>query len=249
MRPVEVLFVDKGGVLIDNNDLSPQWRRLIGEFLAPRLGGSPEAWGAANIPAFEHQLERWRAAMAGRGPADIRGFFAKDARLWFLDMCDAIGSERPPDVEAERIAADTVSYVRAHLEIRAPQRGLLALRRLRERGVVLHVASGDAHDELVTFLEQIGARDLFDRVYGSDLVNAWKFGPEYYRAVLADSRVDPERAAVVDDSPNALSWARDCGMRGFLVERQGGEVFDNAVTRVISEIAAQALTSGSDPAS
>jgi len=142
-----------------------------------------------------------------------------------------------------------VSYVTAHLEIRAPQRGLLALRRLRERGVALHVSSGDAHDELVTFLEQIGARDLFDRVYGSDLVNTWKFGPEYYRAVLADSRVDPERAAVIDDSPNAVSWARDRGMRAFLVERQGGEGFDNAVTRVISEIAAQALTSGSDPAS
>lgn len=177
MRPIEVLFVDKGGVLIDNNDLSPQWRRLIGEFLAPRLGGSMEAWGAANVPAFERQLERWRAAMAGRGPADIRGFFAKDARLWFLDMCDGVGLVRPPDAEAERIAADTVAYVNAHLEIRAPQRGLRTLRALRERGLTLHVASADSHDELVAFLERIGARDLFDRVYGSDLVNTWKFGP------------------------------------------------------------------------
>lgn len=249
MRPIEVLFVDKGGVLIDNNDLSPQWRRLIGEFLAPRLGGSVEAWGAANVPAFERQVERWRAAMAGHGPADIRGFFAKDARLWFLDMCDAIGLGRPPDEEAERIAAETVAYVKAHLEIRAPRRGLLALRALRERGIVLHVASADAQDELVAFLDQIGARDLFDRVYGSDLVNTWKFGPEYYRAVLADSRVDPERTAVIDDSPTALSWARECGMRGFLVERQDGEDFDDAVTRTFSEVAAQAVTSGSAPAS
>ena len=237
MGPIEVLFVDKGGVLIDNNDLSPQWRRLIGEFLAPRLGGSPEAWGAANIPAFEQQLERWRSAMAGRGPADIRGFFAKDARLWFLEMCDAIGLQRPPDEEAERIAADTVSYVKAHLELRPPQGGLRALRALRERGLVLHVASADAHDELVAFLEQIGARDLFDRVYGSDLVNTWKFGPEYYRAVLADSGVDPQLAAVVDDSPSAVSWARECGMRGFLVERRDGEDFDTAVVRTFGAVA------------
>jgi len=68
VRPIEVLFVDKGGGLIDNNDLSPQWRRLIGEFLAPRLGGSPEAWEAANIPAFAQEVERWRSAMTGRGP-------------------------------------------------------------------------------------------------------------------------------------------------------------------------------------
>jgi HAD superfamily hydrolase (TIGR01509 family) len=237
MRPLQVLFVDKGGVLIDNSDLSPQWRRLIGEFLAPRLGGSAEAWGAANIPAFEQQLERWRVAMAGRGPADIRGFFAKDACLWFLDMCDAMDVARPPHEEAVRLAADTVSYVKAHLELRPPQGGLRALRALRDRGLVLHVASADAHDELVTFLEQIGARDLFDRVYGSDLVNTWKFGPDYYRAVLADSGVNPKLAAVVDDSPSAVSWARECGMRSFLVERLDGEDFDKAVTRTFGEVA------------
>lgn len=185
MKPIDVLFVDKGGVLIDNaEDLGPQWRRLIGEFLSRRLGGSARAWGDANVPAFERQLERWRAEMAKRGPADIRGFFAKDARLWFLDMCDAAGFARPADEEAERIAAETVHYVKAHLEIRPPQKGLLALRALKRRGLVLHMASGDSHDDLVEFLERIGARDLFDRVYGSDLVNTWKFGPEYYRAIL-----------------------------------------------------------------
>jgi HAD superfamily hydrolase (TIGR01509 family) len=237
VSPIEVLFVDKGGVLIDNSDdLGPQWRRFIGEFLSPRLGGSPEAWGAANVSAFERQIERWRAAMAARGPADIRGFFAKDARLWFLDMCDVVGIPRPSDADAERIAADTTRYVREHLEIRVP-RIVEALRELRARGLILHVASGDAHEDLVQYLERIGARDLFDRVYGSDLVNTWKFGPEYYRAVLADSRVDPERAAVVDDSPKALSWARACGLRGYLVERRPDESFDDAVQRTFNEVA------------
>jgi HAD superfamily hydrolase (TIGR01509 family) len=60
-------------------------------------------------------------------------------------------------------------------------------------------------------LERIDARDVFDRVYGSDLVNSWKFGPAYYRAVLADSAVDPRLAAVVDDSPAALSSAASAG--------------------------------------
>ena len=238
MSPIDVLFVDKGGVLIDNEeDLGPQWRRLIGEFLSPRLGGTPEAWGEANLSAFQRQLERWRAAMAKPGPADIRGFFAKDACLWFLDMCDIVGIQRPEDAEAERIAADTVSYVKAHLEIHPPQKGLLALRALQRRGLVLHMASGDSHDDLVAFLERIGAPDLFDRVYGSDLVNTWKFGPEYYRAVLTDSGVDADRAAVVDDSPNAISWARECGLRAFRVERRGGEAFDDAVARTFDEVA------------
>ena len=236
MNPIEVLFVDKGGVLIDNTTLSAQWRRLIGEFLAPRLGGRHEEWGAANVPAFERQWTRFQRAAAAGGPADIRGFFAKDARQWFLDMCDAVGVERPPDEVADMIAADTVRYVKARLDIPVP-RALDALRALRSRGIVLHTASADAHDELVEFLERIGARELFDRVYGSDLVNTWKFGPEYYRAVLADSGVDPARAAVVDDSPQALAWARECGLRGFLVERRDGEGFDDAVGRTFDDVA------------
>ena len=237
MGRIETLFVDKGGVLIDNaDDLGPQWRRLIGEFLSTRLGGSASSWGEANVPAFERQVERWRAEMAKHGPADVRGFFAADARLWFLDMCDESSFPRPADDEAERIAAETVAYVKAHLEIRAPRKGLAALRRLRERGLVIHMASGDSHDDLVANLERIGARDLFDRVYGSDLVNTWKFGPEYYRAILTDSGVDAERAAVVDDLPSALAWARECGLRGFRVERQAGEEFDAAVARTFDEV-------------
>lgn len=238
MSPIDALFVDKGGVLIDNaEDLGPQWRRLIGEFLSRRLGGSARSWGEANVPAFEKQLERWHAEMAKRGPADIRGFFAKDARLWFLDMCDAAGFARPAEHEAERIAADTVTYVKAHLEVEPPQKGLAALRALKRRGLVLHMASGDSHDDLVDFLERIGARDLFDRVYGSDLVNTWKFGPEYYRAILSDSGVHAERAAVVDDSPKAISWARECGLRAFQVARREREDFDDAVARTFDEVA------------
>lgn len=238
MSPIDTLFVDKGGVLIDNaGDLGQQWRRLIGEFLAPRLGRTPESWAEANVPAFERQLERWRGAMAAGGPADIRAFFKNDARLWLLDMCDANEVPRPDPAVADRVARETTAYVRAHLEIRAPGRTLELLRELRDRGVVLHVASGDAHDDLVEYLERIGARDLFDRVYGSDLVNTWKFGPEYYRAILADSGVDPARAAVVDDSPKALSWAAECGLRGFLVARRENETFDDAVTRVFEDVA------------
>jgi HAD superfamily hydrolase (TIGR01509 family) len=236
VSPIEALFVDKGGVLLDNTMLSAQWRRLVGEFLAPRLGGSREAWGAANVPAFEREWARFLAAASAGGPPDIRGFFANDRRQWFLDMCDGVGVARPPDDVAEVIAADTDRYVKAHLDIPVP-RVLDALRAIRGRGIVLHIASADAHDELVEFLERIGARELFDRVYGSDLVNTWKFGPAYYRAVLADSGVDPARAAVVDDSPQALGWARECGLRGFLVERQDGEGFDDAVGRTFEEVA------------
>jgi hypothetical protein len=60
--------------------------------------------------------------------------FAKDARQWFLDMCDGVGIERPSDEVADRVAADTVNYVKARLNIPVP-RALVSLRALRARGV------------------------------------------------------------------------------------------------------------------
>jgi len=41
MAKITTLFIDKGGVLIDNTVLSPQYRRLLGEFLPTELGGDP----------------------------------------------------------------------------------------------------------------------------------------------------------------------------------------------------------------
>jgi hypothetical protein len=51
MSEITTLFIDKGGVLIDNTTLSPQYRRLLGEFLPTELGGDPEAWANANVGA------------------------------------------------------------------------------------------------------------------------------------------------------------------------------------------------------
>ena len=33
----------------DSRRRSVQWQRLVGEFFAPRLGGTAEAWAAAKI--------------------------------------------------------------------------------------------------------------------------------------------------------------------------------------------------------
>jgi FMN phosphatase YigB (HAD superfamily) len=102
--------------------------------------------------------------------------------------------------------------------------------------VTLHVASGDAHEDLVEYLRAVDARDLFDRVYGSDLLNVWKSSPEYYRAILADTGTDPATALVIDDSERAIGWAAECGLRGVLVQRRKDEPFENAVLRAFDEV-------------
>jgi FMN phosphatase YigB (HAD superfamily) len=82
----------------------------------------------------------------------------------------------------------------------------------------------------------LGVRDLFERVHGADLVNVWKAGPAYYRAILADAGVDAALAILVDDSDLAIAWAKECGMRGFVVRRDDDEPFDTAVPQAFDEV-------------
>jgi hypothetical protein len=56
------IFLDDGGVMNDNRLRGPQWQRLLGEFLPPRLGGEAVAWAEANRvvapPLWDGYLQR-----------------------------------------------------------------------------------------------------------------------------------------------------------------------------------------------
>jgi phosphoglycolate phosphatase-like HAD superfamily hydrolase len=235
MAKIATLFVDKGGVLVDNGVLGAQYQRLIAEYLPTVLGGGVRSWIDANVLAFDRQLERWRDASRSAPATNIRQWFADDTRNWLYDMCEMVGAPRPPAQDAERIANDTLRYVRRRLGIKVPAI-VGRLRALRQRGLILHVASGDAHEDLVQYLDAIGARNLFDRVYGTDLLNVWKSSAAYYRAILADVGIDPATALVIDDSERAIAWAAECGLRGVVVQRRADEQFESSVLRAFDEV-------------
>lgn len=235
MAEITTLFIDKGGVLVNNDELGARYQRLIAEYLPRTLGGTPHGWADANVWAFDRQLARWEAATRTTTRTNIREWFDADAANWLYDMCEMVRVPRPPEKDAVRIANDTLRYVRDRLGIEVPAI-VDRLRALRGRGLTLHVASGDAHEDLVHYLTTIGARDVFDRVYGADLLNVWKASADYYRAILDETGVDPATALVIDDSERAIAWAAECGVRGVLVRRAEGEPFESAVLRAFDEV-------------
>ena len=235
MAKITTLFVDKGGVLVDNTVLSPQYRRLLGEFLPTEIGGDPHAWEDANVGAARRAFERYRDAHKSAPSTSIRDWYAEDVRRWLYEMCDEVGRPRPPESQADRIANAAHDYVRRRVDIRAP-RIVERLREFRKRGLKLHTASGDQHADLVGYLETMDTLALFDRVYGSDLVNVWKSSPAYYRAILADTGTDAANAVVIDDAQTAIEWAGECGLRGVLVRRRDGEPFEDSVLRAFEEV-------------
>src|SRR6185503_12786551 len=107
---LRVVFIDDGGVLNDNERRAVQWRRLLGEYLTPRLGGTPDAWARANVGVFERSWARYLAQLdlAGDGPG-VEAWIRADRRIWMIEMCAELGIPAPPDPEA--CAIETGSWV------------------------------------------------------------------------------------------------------------------------------------------
>ena len=213
LTDIRVVFVDDGGVLNDNHARAPQWRRLLGEYFVPRLGGTREAWSTANVAAFERSWARFVAHIASAGESGGVDRWTRDERgRWLVDMCEQVGVAAPDDPESSAIAA--TGWVSERVRSAIPG-AADAVRALAARDVVLHTASGGLSWELDPYLRAMGIREQFDRLYGPDLVDRYKNGPHYHAALLADSRSDPAVAAVVDDSAEARGWASSVGMRSF----------------------------------
>lgn len=213
-----VLFLDDGGVMNDNARRGSQWQRLLGEFFPPRLGGTPEAWAAANRAATpglwaDTAIDRLWDAAGHRYAA-----FERLYHLTWLDaMCRHVGIPMPPEPEAFDLAIQAADHCLRRVRSAFPG-AADAVRALRERGYRLFTASGESSRELERYLAGMGVRDCFERLYGPDLVDMLKRGPEYHRRVFADAGISPTSAAVVvDDSPAALSWAAQAGARTVLV--------------------------------
>lgn len=231
------MFVDKGGVLVDNTRLGPEWRRLLGQVLPRLLGGDPERWREANDLAERTQAERWRAALRTRrnGVAD---FFRDSGRQWLLEMCDHTGVTRPNNERADQLVREVVDYVTRRVDAKFPDTRE-ALERIRSAGIVLHTASGDESADLEGYLHAVGVRDLFDRLYGSDLVDRFKNGPHFYQAILEDASIAARHAAVVNDGERALDWAGGVGLRTFHFVSGGVSSGRHEVVHSLSDLADQ----------
>ena len=213
-RPV--ILIDDGGVMSDNRLRGAQWQRLIGEFFAPRLGGTLEAWADANrIVATNFFIpENWQARV--QSAPDYVSFERTYWLDWLGGMCQLVGVERPPEEECITLAKEAEIYTTCRVRSAFP--GVSeAILKLRSQGYTLHTASGEPSYHLQGYLEGMGVRSCFGRLYGSDLLNTLKESPAYYERLFADSDISPADALIVDDNPRVLAWAREFGAATVLV--------------------------------
>lgn len=219
MKPA-IIFFDDGGVLNDNALRAEGWRKLVGEFLSPRLGGTEEAWGEANRVVFDAQWQRFEAWQ--EQPQDARvDFFTSRAERerWLAEMCEFVGVRVPQGDACLALSIETEQFVIPRLRAAFPE-AAGAIRALHDAGHTLATASGHPSDDLARNLEGMGIRDCFtDHLYGPDRAGALKAGAEFYRRIFAHTNVDPAQALIVDDTPRAIAAAAQAGARTVHVRR------------------------------
>jgi HAD superfamily hydrolase (TIGR01509 family) len=214
--PDITIFLDDGGVMNDNSIRFHEWQRMVGEFFAPRLGGSERQWADANRAIVD--TEPWNAALRpGEAYDDWYRRYQVD---WLRVMAGRVGVSMPPEDEALALAIDAARFVTSNCHSAFPD-APAAIRTLSEMGLALCTASGEDSHELDGYLTGMGVRDLFTHLFGPDLTGAFKRGPDYYERAFDHACLDPSQCLVVDDSLQAIGWATTAGARTVLVDRKG----------------------------
>ena len=214
MTSALIVFVDPGGVIIDKDQQITQWQGLAGECFVRLLGGTREAWTLAHRMVTT-RLEKWEETY-GQAPADFLSFYRSYQLHWVTGTYELLGILIPAGEECLGLAYHAIASITRCIQASLPG-AVEAIRILHQQGYPLHLASGSCSLELAGYLDGLGVRHCFGRLYGADLINTFKDGPEYSRRLFADFGIQPAEALVVDDSPHAINWAAQTGAKTVLV--------------------------------
>jgi HAD superfamily hydrolase (TIGR01509 family) len=155
-------------------------------------------------------------SLSALGAADFVGFYRAYQLHWVAGMCELLGLPTPPEKECLDPAYRALGWITRRIQAALPS-AVETIHLLHRQGYVLHTASGSCSLELAGYFEGLGVRRCFGRLYGADLVDTFKEGPEYYARLFADAGVQPVEALVVDDSTDAIEWATRLGARTVLI--------------------------------
>jgi FMN phosphatase YigB (HAD superfamily) len=219
MARIDYVFIDNGGVLTDNRRRAPHYRRLVGEYFAPRYGGTQAAWEEANANTFLPAWERFLARVANwEEDSDIAHAMWLYHADWLRILFSAASLTAPDDDDecaeigqaAERWINPQIVTLFSGVED--------TVRSLASRYRLFTASDGFS----VPLSETIAPiAHAFERLYGPDLVNVPKSsGRPYYEAIFAHAAVDPARALVLDDNLSNVLAALETGARAVYVTSQ-----------------------------
>lgn len=202
-----LVIFDKDGTLIDFASLWVPVARARARFIVEEAQANG-ALEPALLRAFGYDPDTGRIdprgplAIAPRSETTVIG-----ATLLYeagVPWEDAMAAVR----RAYRRADDAVDPARAARAVPGVDG---TLRRLRDAGLRLAVATTDTTAQATRGLSALGLADLFDTILGADAVSRTKPDPELVHRVCAEVGVAPGDAVVVGDAVGDLLMGRAAG--------------------------------------
>jgi FMN phosphatase YigB (HAD superfamily) len=210
-----VLFFDFDDTLSEHIPFNLQYVRGMGSALARIYGGDVEEWAAhaadMMVALEADYVARFRATPLGGYCEWLPGMLARAVEMLFAGM----NLPRPehPETVARLMRREALHSCDA-LFPGARE----AVQTLHQQGYALHMASGNDADHLHAVLHGVGLTPYLDRLYGPDLIDCAKEGPEFYQRILADRNLAPQQALFIDNDPAAIGWAHRVGARAIQVK-------------------------------
>jgi len=205
--PVETLFLDAGGVLVE-----PDWTRVAAILARHGITVAPEALAAAD-PAAKRELDR---------PAVIDTSDDRRRAGMYYRVVLARAGARPEEAREDAAMAELVSeHERYNLWSVVPPGVRESLARLRAAGKRLVVVS-NANGKIREHFGKIGFEGAFDHVMDSGVLGFEKPDPRIFREALRVSGARPETTLHIGDFYEIdVVGARAAGLRAVLVDPAG----------------------------
>ena len=181
--PIQLIILDFDGTLADTRDNIVRTLQASMHQL-----GLPVADEAACASTIGLKLDDACRHLYPDGPADLADRFVETYREIFFRNKESLVPAPFPHV-------------------------LPTLRQLRERGVVLTIASSRGTGSLQAFIDAMGLRDCISYVLGADSVEHTKPHPEPVLRTLCETGIDAVHTLVVGDMPVDILMGRNAGVQ------------------------------------
>lgn len=181
--PIQLIILDFDGTLADTRDNIVRTLQASMHQL-----GLPVADEAACASTIGLKLDDACRHLYPDGPADLADRFVETYREIFFRNKESLVPAPFPHV-------------------------LPTLRQLRQRGVVLTIASSRGMGSLHAFIDAMGLRDCISYVLGADSVEHTKPHPEPVLRTLCETGIDAAHTLVVGDMPVDILMGSNAGVQ------------------------------------
>jgi HAD superfamily hydrolase (TIGR01509 family) len=164
---------------------------------------SEQVWDAAREDLAKERGGRWHE----HAQRDMMGMSSPE---WSRYMHEVIGLPEPPEEINAEVVRRLERRYREHLPMIPGAQA--AVQRLADRWP-LALASSSNRELIDLALDLMGVADRFEATVSSEEVAHGKPAPDVYLEAARRLKVDPTRAAAIEDSHNGIRAAKAAGMR------------------------------------